>query len=191
MRTEAEEVFAEIVNDKKAAKPKYYPATQKQSRKLGANGECVSFDLGSPMGWDKYLQMHDATRRQYLTGLREFGGTTGSIASMLGVSRQTVHREAGRLELKGMSAPGRASDAQKRRWDDFLGQGMTVDKAGQERAVQEIATACPVTVMGVDLCLSVGDGKELWRTIYDRLRAMMPPDGGDWEVKVSVRKAGG
>lgn len=100
------------------------------------SGECKTYKLNSPMGWEEFKSMPDDLKVAYIKAIRtKFNVPDNVIADMLGVDRQTVGRWFRCLGLGlGKSAGGKKS------WDKegFYAWWHGVDKLPTP-AIEEVA----------------------------------------------------
>lgn len=92
-----------------------FPSDYLSRKELKAmNGECITYRLNEPMGWDEFKEMPDDIKVTYITAIREkFGVPDKYIAEMFGVSAHTVQ-----LYFQDLKCNlGRGNGHGNRKWD--------------------------------------------------------------------------
>ena len=85
--------------------------TKKQREAM--NGECKSYRLGSPMGWEEFNEMPDGLKIMYIKLIRDKYHTPDRImAHCMGVPAATFSKKMRELNI-GL---GRAAGAESRQW---------------------------------------------------------------------------
>lgn len=113
--------------------------TEKEIEKM--SGEVHSYNLGNPMKWAQFKEMPDDLRKAYLERLRDrYNATNKAIGEMMGVSDQSVMKEAHRLGVRALTKRDRPSAE----WFNFVAYGTPKRKPVQLDPLEEIKEAAPV-----------------------------------------------
>ena len=99
------------------------------------NGECVTYTMTKPMGWDEYQMLPDDIKRTYLITLAEkYEATPAMLAMMFGKNRKICGFEQRRLKIGQTPSRGRVPKPVMDKWEAFL----KTEKLGeQEQPEQE------------------------------------------------------
>lgn len=105
--------------------------TQKQWKERC--GKVMTYQLGSPMGWNEFKQMPSDLQKQYIEGLRSrFGVNAASLSEMFGVTALTVRRHIAANDLGVVFPVGKSmSKDQREQWDAFISNGGDGAKRGE------------------------------------------------------------
>lgn len=113
--------------------------TEKEIAKM--SGEVHSYNLKNPMKWAQFKEMPDDLRKAYLERLRDrYNATNKAIGEMMGVSDQSVMKEAHRLGVRSLTKRDRPSAE----WFNFATYGTPERKPVQLDPLEEVKEAAPV-----------------------------------------------
>lgn len=110
---------------KRGSKSKKCPlSTDRMTRKqwIERNGAVVSYSMGRPMNWEKFMELPHDLKEEYINGLiTKYSVNAKTLAEMFGVSHLTVFRMVDREGLNVKFVRGRKmNDEQKTAFEKFL-----------------------------------------------------------------------
>lgn len=112
-----------------------------QSEWKKRNGEVMTYDLRSPMGWQRFRAMPTDIQKEYIENLtREYHATMSDLGKMFGVHRMTVANHLKDRRIQGNFYRGPRSAAKKEAWSRFMSKSYCGTADVKQEADDEVSS---------------------------------------------------